>query len=361
MHVDICEGTKQNHPHPHPTTVIESRKLSGDKFPQLKRLRSEIERLYGTIKDTVSELMKVRVLCCLQMRRSGVRGCLPLPFPLRSLTLPSFLPALTHRTNTHTGAQSQTMSEAMTDEYVAQRNGRFVLPVKNTYKRSGLGIVHDQSNTGRTVYVEPVQVIEPTNDMKRLELELQQEEARIVAEMTRLVAVSKDAILGSLEAAALVDLSVARAKLGDAMRAVVPEVGTEGMIRVEDARHPVLVLRYVHLGGGGWKGVGGWNPDSLTDDRQIHTHVHPVHHSGRDPVGNDMHIDARQPGLVLTGPNAGGKTIVLKTLGLLALLVRLGVPVPARSSGCRVDFFSPILADIGDMQSVTGMRALVWF
>jgi DNA mismatch repair protein MutS2 len=67
-----------------------------------------------------------------------------------------------------------------------------------------------------------------------------------------------------------------------------------------------------------------------------------------------MHIDAQQPGLVLTGPNAGGKTIVLKTLGLLALLVRLGIPVPARSSRCRVDFFSPILADIGDMQSVTG-------
>ncbi len=66
-----------------------------------------------------------------------------------------------------------------------------------------------------------------------------------------------------------------------------------------------------------------------------------------------MHIDAAQPGLVLTGPNAGGKTIVLKTLGLLALLVRLGIPVPA-ARGCRVDFFSPILADIGDMQSVTG-------
>jgi DNA mismatch repair protein MutS2 len=144
--------------------------------------------------------------------------------------------------------KSQTMSSAMTDEYVTQRNGRFVLPVKNTYKRSGLGIVHDQSNTGRTVYVEPVQVIEPTNDMKRLELELQQEEARIVGEMTRLVAISKDAIVGALEAAALIDLSVARAKLGDAMHAVVPEVGSEGKIRVEDARHPVLVLRCVRVG-----------------------------------------------------------------------------------------------------------------
>lgn len=88
----------------------------------------------------------------------------------------------------------------------------------------------------------------------------------------------------------------------------------------------------------------------------LHTRTPPLvaRHSGRDPIGNDMHIDASKPGLVLTGPNAGGKTIVLKTLGLLALLVRLGIPVPARSSGCRVDFFSPILADIGDMQSVTG-------
>lgn len=67
-----------------------------------------------------------------------------------------------------------------------------------------------------------------------------------------------------------------------------------------------------------------------------------------------MHMDGAKPGLVLTGPNAGGKTIVLKTVGLLALLVRLGIPVPARPSGCRVDFFAPVLADIGDMQSVTG-------
>lgn len=170
-------------------------------------MRSEIERLGGSIRATVAELMK-----------------------------------------------SQAMSEVMTDEYVAQRNGRFVLPVRNTYKRSGLGIVHDQSNTGRTVYVEPVQVIEPTNDMRRLELELQQEEARIVGEMSRLVALAKKAILGSLEAAALIDLSVARAKLGDAMRAVVPEVGTEGVVRVEDARHPVLVLRCVYTAF--WSGVG---------------------------------------------------------------------------------------------------------
>lgn len=246
-------------------------RLSGDKFPQLKRLRDEVDRLYGSIRNTVGQLMK-----------------------------------------------STGMSNMITDEYIAQRNGRFVLPIKNTYKRSGLGIVHDQSNTGQTVYVEPVQVIEPTNDMKRLELELLQEEARIVGEMTRLIAISKDRILGSLDAAALVDISVARAKLGDVLGgAVVPEVGTEGCISAEDARHPVLVLR------------------------------------GRNPVGNNIHIEKDKPGLVLTGPNAGGKTIVLKTLGLLALLVRLGIPVPAQR-GVRVDFFSPILADIGDMQSVTG-------
>ncbi len=246
-------------------------RLSGVKFPQLRRLREEVQRLYGSIKSTVSDLMK-----------------------------------------------SSGMSSMITDEYIAQRNGRFVLPIKNTYKRSGLGIVHDQSNTGRTVYVEPVQVIESTNDMKRMELELAQEEARIIGEMTRLVAISKDRILGSLDAAALVDISVARAKLGDVLGgAVVPEVGTEGCISAEEARHPVLVLR------------------------------------GRDPIGNNVHLDPAKPGLVLTGPNAGGKTIVLKTLGLLALLVRLGIPVPARR-GVRVDFFAPILADIGDMQSVTG-------
>ncbi|CAM9965893.1 unnamed protein product, partial [Choristocarpus tenellus] len=95
------------------------------------------------------------------------------------------------------------------------------------------------------------------------------------------------------------------------------QVGNESQIRLLNARHPVLLLR------------------------------------GKEPVGNDLTVDEDTQALVLTGPNAGGKTVVLKTLGLVALMTRTGIPIPAYS-GARVDLFDPVLADIGDLQSVTG-------
>ncbi|CAM9568040.1 unnamed protein product [Phaeothamnion confervicola] len=200
--------------------------------------------------------------------------------------------------------------------YVSEVNGRFCLPVKPTYKR-GVGIVHDSSRTGKTLFVEPSSVVEPTNELTEAKLELRAETRRVLARMTVLVATNRAPLTASLEAAAALDLAAARARLGRRLRGVIPEVQDGGCVALTGARHPVLCLR------------------------------------GKDPVGNDLRVDGERQALVLTGPNAGGKTIVLKTLGLVALMVRTGIPIPAQA-GARVDLFEPVLADIGDLQSVTG-------
>eukprot|EP00611_Tribonema_gayanum_P020564 TRINITY_DN3769_c0_g1_i1.p1 TRINITY_DN3769_c0_g1~~TRINITY_DN3769_c0_g1_i1.p1 ORF type:complete len:957 (-),score=319.07 TRINITY_DN3769_c0_g1_i1:1132-4002(-) len=247
--------------------------LCGKKFPELGRLRARIDKLYDSIRQSVQKLLS-----------------------------------------------SGTFSGMLADEgrgaYVSEVNGRFVLPVKPTYKRN-VGIVHDVSRTGKTLFIEPSSVVEPTNELVELKLALKAEEARILSRMTIKVGQNQRPLLASLSAAAEVDLACARARLGARLGGTIPEVGSEGAIRLRAARHPVLALR------------------------------------GKDPVPNDLELDASSQALVLTGPNAGGKTVVLKTLGLVALMARAGIPVPA-ARGARVDVFDPVLADIGDLQSVTG-------
>ncbi len=211
------------------------------------------------------------------------------------------------------------LAHALRDRYVTERNGRFVLPIKAGARR-GIGIVHGASQTGETVFVEPAAVVEPTNEAREVEAAIEREERRILAELSAEVGAFADEILTSLAAAERIDHAVARAGLGAAWKGVLPAVGDGGVLRLRAARHPVLVLRGVAV------------------------------------VPNDLAVDARRPGLVLTGPNTGGKTVALKTMGLAALLARAGVPVPA-AEGSRVDAFAPVLADVGDLQAVAEDRS----
>ena len=135
--------------------------------------------------------------------------------------------------------------------------------------------------------------------------------------MSHLISIHSAEIDQSLSVAAETDLTSARVRLGQRLEGTFPTVGDEGMVALSNCRHPVLHLR------------------------------------GIEPVGNDLSLNASVPGLVLTGPNAGGKTVVLKMMGVIALLARAGVPIPAEP-GARVDFFGTVLADIGDMQSIGG-------
>ena len=210
---------------------------------------------------------------------------------------------------------SQDMKEKISDNGYQEIDGRYCIMLKNTYKK-GIGIVHSSSNTGRTIYVEPMEIVEPTNEMKSKLAELRAEETKILFDMCRSIATYKDEIKKSMKAVTEVDILRAKARLGLAMKGVIPEVQNEGLIRCLNSKHPILLLR------------------------------------GIEPIGNTIELSNDNTALVISGPNAGGKTIILKTAGLFALMVRYAIPIPAKQ-GARVDLFQ-VMADIGDMQTVSG-------
>ena len=198
-------------------------------------------------------------------------------------------------------------------------NGRLVIPVQQAYQNS-VGIVHDASRSGKTCYVEPTEIVGPTNELRQAEAELRSEEARVWRQLTELIIKHRTEIERNVASLGQLDVVMARVKLGKKLGGgVIPTVKDEGVVNVKDARHPILLLRGL---------------DNV--------------------VGSDVTLgeDSNQ-GLILTGPNSGGKTIILKELGLYALMVRDGIPIPSKKPA-RVDFFSPVLADIGDLQSVDG-------
>lgn len=212
--------------------------------------------------------------------------------------------------------RSEEWAGVLQDRFVSEREGRYVVPVKIGSRR-GLGIVHDTSHSGETAFVEPGAVVELHNELRQCESELKRVERRILQELSGEVGRRGGPILSALDAATDIDLVCARAALGRTLRGSIPSVGDEGVLVLKNARHPLLVLR------------------------------------GGDVVANDLALTPKTPGLVLTGPNAGGKTVALKTIGLAALLARAAIPVPADEDG-RVDLFDPIVADVGDLQSVQG-------
>ena len=198
-------------------------------------------------------------------------------------------------------------------------NGRIVVPIAEKYSNS-VGIVHDVSRSGKTSYVEPSEIVRPTNEMNQAVLELKQEESKVWRMLTMKIMEFREDIDESIAVVAQLDLVLARIRVGDRISGVIPEVGDEGVISLKDAKHPVLLLR---------------------DNNK------------KEVVGSDIDLgQGENQGLVLTGPNSGGKTVILKLLGLCALMAKDGIPIPAQPDGARVDFFGPVLADIGDIQSV---------
>ena len=216
--------------------------------------------------------------------------------------------------------RGEELADALQDRFITQRGERYVLPIKLGHKRRDMGIVHAVSGSGQTVFVEPTAVIALNNDLRLATGALEAEERRILAELSGSVGRMAPRILEALDAATAVDLAVARAALSLDLGATRPRVGVEGVFSVVQARHPLLVLRGV-----------------------------PV-------VGNDLRLSDTQPALVVSGPNTGGKTVALKTLGLMACMVRVGLFVPA-DAGSRIDVAARVDALIGDAQSVHGDRS----
>lgn len=219
----------------------------------------------------------------------------------------------TLRSTLETMAKGQELSDDLQDTFWTVRNDRYVLPLKPHAKNRG--VVHGTSGSGKTVFVEPHEILELNNRLRLAEASLENEERRILQALSRSVGASADDLIRSLEALVRLDLIASRARLAERMQALPVTVGTGATIRLSTARHPILVLR------------------------------------GIDVVGHDLALTDERPALVLTGPNTGGKTIALKTLGLCAWMVRHGLALPCEEGG-RFDFFTGLLADVGDAQTV---------
>lgn len=211
------------------------------------------------------------------------------------------------------------------DELVTIRGERFVIPVKIEQKRRVPGVVHGSSSSGQTVFVEPIETIEQNNDLVRLLDEEQAEIHRILLEMTRRIGDHADAVLASVEVLAELELQFAKARFAEDYRCVAVSFGdaqqpgaSGSRLILQQARHPLL-------------------------ERNLRA-------QGSNVVPLTLELEGERRELVITGPNTGGKTVALKTLGLLALMSQSGIPVPADRA--ELPIFDAVLADIGDYQSI---------
>jgi len=207
------------------------------------------------------------------------------------------------------------MRARLQDDYVTIRDGRYVLPVRAHQKNEVGGIVHDRSDTGQTVFIEPTGVVSLGNELRDLIARERIEVRRVLRELTAQVRVCADAIAGSLGALAAADAICARARFSLQYHMERPLFGEDRGLDLVAAKHPLLLF------------------------------------AGVDAVPVDVGLDPDQRVLVISGPNAGGKTVALKTVGLLALMAQAGLHVPA-SERSVFWVFQDILADVGDEQSI---------
>lgn len=246
----------------------------------------------GTVKDSASYL--------LQRLRQDVRGL--------EERVKEELRSLIHRL---------AGSRALTDELYTMRHGRYVLPVNASMRYQVEGIVHDASGSGLTVYVEPLSVMELSNQVRLKQSEIEAEIERILAVLCDSLRPFADNLKESLTSLIELDCIFARGRLAVKMQGENVELTTEPILELKQARHPLLVLQ------------GG--------DRKV--------------VANDLSLGGDRRALIITGPNTGGKTVLIKLVGLSALMVRVGL-LPPVGRGSRLGLFDQVLSDIGDDQSI---------
>jgi len=207
---------------------------------------------------------------------------------------------------------SSNQARYLQEAIITQRNDRFVVPVKSEHKNDVPGLVHDVSSSGGTFFIEPMGVVKANNELRELQAREEKEIERILAELSADCAEHREDIAQDYDLLLLLDVIFARAKLSYRMRACEPGIVKRG-ICLRKARHPLL------------------DPDKA--------------------VANDLTLGEAFDTLVITGPNTGGKTVTLKTLGLLTLMAQCGLHIPV-SGDSHVPVFSQVLADVGDEQSI---------
>ena len=210
---------------------------------------------------------------------------------------------------------SRRYAELLQEQYFAQREGRYVVPIKIEMQGRVPGIVHDVSSSGATVFIEPRELVDLNNAIKVADLEIEREVRRILRELSESLARKAEVIAAGIEALAELDGIAARASLGRRLRAHPVALNDHGRVRLKRARHPLLALSKDHV------------------------------------VANDILLEDDVRVLVISGPNTGGKTVTLKTVGLYALMARAGLPLPCEPES-EMAIFADIYADIGDAQDL---------
>lgn len=215
--------------------------------------------------------------------------------------------------HTQLGAIVNASASMLQENIITMRDGRYCLPVKAEYRNSFSGMLHDQSSTGSTLFMEPAAIVKLNNELREWEIKEQDEITKIIADLSNLAAEESDTIRRNLDVLSSLDFIFARGKLSKQMRASRPVFNTEGYINIKKGRHPLI-------------------------DRQA---VVPI----------DIHIGDGYDLLVVTGPNTGGKTVSLKTVGLFILMGQSGLHIPAFDQS-SLSVYREVYADIGDEQSI---------
>ncbi|MCM1334267.1 MAG: endonuclease MutS2 [Bacteroides sp.] len=209
--------------------------------------------------------------------------------------------------------KSETNRKFLQESLVTQRDGRYVVPVKSEYRGQVGGLVHDTSSSGATLFIEPMSVVEANNEIRILKREEQEEIERIIRELSAEVGRCGEALLLGIGNALTLELYFAKANLGAKMKGICPRISGEAVLQLNKARHPLIPSERV--------------------------------------VPTTIALGEEYTSLIITGPNTGGKTVALKTAGLLTLMTMCGLMIPAADDSV-VGVFSRLLVDIGDEQSI---------
>lgn len=242
----------------------------------------------------------------------------------------SRLRSLRKKVNRKKGAVRNTVQKVMqkavskgmaSDDGITIRSGRMVIPVEAKYKRKIDGFVHDVSSTGQTVFLEPVEALNLNNEIRELEIEINNEIERLLRALTGTIRSHRDVLKENMENLAELDVILAKARLGHRLDGVVPAVSNNDTIVLWGARNPSLLLK------------------NMTEEES------------ENVVPLNLELEADERCLMITGPNAGGKSVALKTLALCGLMMQSGIPVPVDEQS-RLPLFDSYFVDIGDDQSI---------